>query len=165
MRDNHIYDNNKDNTARPGSVLSFIPKGIGVLYAGVDDSLIEGNLIQDNDFIGVGIADYCAMLSGTDFDCESDPSMTLEYLLDQAAENNTVRGNTFINNGSEPGGPLENPFFFAASDMALLTSFKPFEAEPFPPYHGNCYEDNAYSTFFSIFLGFPGVSPDPPTCE
>jgi len=158
LRDNHIYDNNKDNTARPGSVLSFIPKGIGVLYAGVDDSLIEGNLIQDNDFIGVGIADYCAMLSGTDFDCESDPSMTLEFLLDQAAENNTVRGNTFVNNGSSPGSPPENPFFFAASDTTLLTFPKPFDPPPGEPFHGNCYENNIYSTFFSFF------SPVPPAC-
>jgi parallel beta-helix repeat protein len=166
MRDNVIIDNNKDNSARPGSVLSFIPKGIGILYAGVDDSLIEGNLIQDNDFVGVAIADYCAMLQGTDFDCQSDPNMSLEYLLDQAAENNHVIENTFINNGTAPGSPEENPFYFAASDMALLTFFQPFpNPEPFPPYHGNCYEGNDYTTFFSLFLGAPGVPFAPPTCE
>jgi len=151
MRDNHIYDNNKDNTARPGSVLSFIPKGIGILYTGIDDSLIEGNLVQDNDFVGIAIADYCATLAGTPFDCSLDPSITPEYLADQAAENNTVRGNTLINNGTDAGAG--NPFGFAASDMALLTI-----PPPFPPFHGNCYEGNIFTTFFSFF------SPVPPAC-
>ena len=48
LRDNYIHDNNKPNTARPGSILSFIPPGLGILYLGVDDSLVAGNRVENN---------------------------------------------------------------------------------------------------------------------
>ena len=38
VRNNHIHDNNKPNTAAPGSILSTVPPGIGILHVGVDDS-------------------------------------------------------------------------------------------------------------------------------
>ena len=37
--DNQIIDNNRDNSARPGSILATVPPGTGVLYLGVDESL------------------------------------------------------------------------------------------------------------------------------
>ena len=52
LRDNHIHNNNKPNTARPGSILSFVPSGTGVLYLGVDDSIVANNLIENHDFTG-----------------------------------------------------------------------------------------------------------------
>jgi parallel beta-helix repeat protein len=152
LRDNHIHDNNKPNTARPGSVLSFLPPGIGILYTGVDESLIERNLVENNDFTGIVIADYCATLMGTPFDCSSDPGIPPAFLADQAAENNTVRQNTLINNGTNPGA--NNPFAFAAADLTLLTV-----PPPLPPDHGNCYEDNVFTTFFSIFSLVPPPCP------
>jgi len=184
---NWIYDNNKPNTARPGSILSFIPKGIGVLYLGVDDSVISGNLIEDNEFVGVAITDYCAVVSATPFPCDGedpDPDITLGFLYDQTAKRNRVEENLLFNNGNfdstDPPEPPDPPFVFFAADLSLLTL--PFDlglpSPPFPeqdpddllPYHGNCYEDNQPEdeiTFFSLFEFFT-MQPqpeDPPMCE
>jgi parallel beta-helix repeat protein len=150
MRDNYIHENNKDNTARPGSILSFIPKGIGILYVGVDDSVISGNLVENNEFVGIGIVDYCLPFIGTPFDCTLDPSITPEFIADQAAENNRVVGNLLLNNGTTPppSPPFPPEFPFFAADLTLLVT-----PPPFPPDHGNCYKDNDFTTFFST-LGF-----------
>ena len=136
MRNNWIHDNNKSNTARPGSVLSFVPSGTGVLYLGVDQSTIANNRIENNNFAGVAIADYCITVSGTPFDCSLDPTITPEFVGDQGASGNVVIENTLINNGTDPGG---HPFGFAAADLTLLST---------PP--TNCYADNIFTTAFSI---------------
>ena len=60
MRDNHILNNNKENTARSGSILSTIPSGTGIFYLGEDDSVVANNLIENNNFSGVLLVDYCA---------------------------------------------------------------------------------------------------------
>jgi parallel beta-helix repeat protein len=151
MRDNHIHDNNKPNTARPGSILSFIPPGIGILYLGVDDSLISGNRVTGNDFVGIGVSDYCLPLIGTPFQCPPplgfpglpyDPSISMEFLLDQAASNNRVEGNDMRGNASNPPGP---PFGGFAGDAALLTFSD----------NGNCYEGNLLETYASTLGVLP----------
>ena len=136
LRDNWIHDNNKENSARPGSILSFVPSGTGVLYLGVDESTISGNRIENNNFSGIAIADYCITVSGTPFDCALDPTITLDFLGDQDATGNVVAGNTLINNGTDPGG---HPFGFAAADLTLLSTSLT-----------NCYADNNFATVFSI---------------
>ncbi|WP_437761373.1 right-handed parallel beta-helix repeat-containing protein [Sorangium sp. So ce281] len=152
VRDNDVVDNNRPNTARPGSILAAIPPGIGILYAGVDESEISGNHVVGNKLSGIAIADYCAAASGTpNLDCQTDPSITDPYLLDQDARDNYVAGNLVMGNGLDPGSPDENPFFFAASDLTLLTV---------PDTHDNCFEDNTFGSFFSLI----GLS-TPPGCE
>jgi parallel beta-helix repeat protein len=146
LRDNWIHNNNKANTSRPGSALSFVPPGLGILYQGVDDSLISGNRIEDNHFSGIAIVDYCLTVLGTPQDCSTDPSLTPEFLADQTAENNRVEGNVFINNGTMPE---PHPFDFAAADLTLVT---------LPDDHGNCFERNVFTTFFSF------LSVEPPAC-
>jgi parallel beta-helix repeat protein len=149
---NHFYANNKENTARPGSILSFVPSGTGVLYLGVDESTISGNLIEDNDYAGIAIADYCVVTSLTPFPCGVDPdTQNPLFLADQAAENNTVIGNTVINNGGNPPPPPLGGF---AADLVLLTL-----PPPPPPDHGNCYENNVFDTFISLFTGTPPPCP------
>ena len=144
VRNNWFHDNNKPNTARPGSVLSFIPAGIGVLYIGVDDSLIADNLLENNDFGGIGIVDYCLVVAGTPFDCTLDPDISPEFLADQSATNNVVQSNVLLNNGTNPG---DTPFAFAAADLTLIS------LEP-----SNCYEDNFFTSFYSIL----GLLPECP---
>ncbi|MBT8137970.1 MAG: right-handed parallel beta-helix repeat-containing protein [Gammaproteobacteria bacterium] len=144
LRGNHIHSNNKPNTARPGSILSFVPSGTGVLYLGVDNSTITNNLIENNDFVGVAIADYCLTVTATPFDCFAgmDSSITPEFLADQSATNNMVIDNVVLNNGTnvDPG----NPFGFAAADLSLLS------VDP-----SNCYSGNVFQTAFSILGVLP----------
>jgi len=162
LRDNLVVDNNRENTARPGSALSSLPPGIGIFYQAVDNSLITRNHIEDNDFSGVAIVDYCVSVSDTPNQCCTEPGQencdqnTLKpgFLEDQTAENNRVVANELINNGTEP---VEHPFAFAAADLTLVT---------LPDAHGNCYEDNSSSaTYFSLFDFFAfvfGGGPPPP---
>jgi parallel beta-helix repeat protein len=139
LRNNWIHDNNKENSARPGSILELVPSGTGILYLGVDQSTIANNVVENNGFTGIAIADYCLTVSNTPFDCftGSDPTITPEFIADQSASENAVLNNTLINNGNDvdPG----NPFGFAAADLTLLST------EP-----SNCYAGNSFLTAFSI---------------
>ncbi len=146
MKNNWIHDNNKPNTARPGSILASVPSGTGILHVGVDDSEISGNLIEGHNFLGVGLVDYCAVVFGTDFSCDLDPTVTVEFIGDSIAQGNRVVGNTVIDNATNPDP--SDPFAFAASDMGLLSLGL-----------GNCFADNIFGTFYSAF-----GPPVPPEC-
>jgi len=165
---NWFHDNNRPNGARPGSVLSFIPKGQGILYVGADDGKISGNLVENNDFVGIAVVDYCLPFDGTPFACSLDPTVTLEFLLDQTAEDNRVADNVLVNNGTNPDPG--NPFPDFAAELTLLTLPASFVGLPGDdrPYHGNCYENNQPEDawFFSLFDATIGVQPPwtPPPC-
>jgi parallel beta-helix repeat protein len=149
VRNNQVLDNNKPNTARPGSILATVPPGTGILYLGVDQSEVSGNVVKGNKFTGIALADYCLTVDGPPFACDLDPTVTLPFILDQAATQNRVTGNVATGNGYDPGA--DNPFGFAASDLTLLT---------FPDAHDNCFADNDYDTFFSVIgLGNPPGCP------
>ncbi len=170
---NWIHDNNTPNGARPGSILGFFPPGIGILFASADDSVISGNLVERNDFIGIAIADYCGALAQTPFACPTDPSSEFPagFLEDQAAVNNQVLGNVLVANATDPDPDPEkpNPFAFAAADLSLLTLptfIIGLPGDP-TPYHGNCYENNQPedASFFSLFEFATGQpQPPPPPC-
>jgi len=146
IRDNYIHDNNKPNTAREGAILSTVPPGTGILHVGGDDSLVTGNLVENNDFIGIAVADYCAVVQGGPFDCSVDPDVTPGFVAASEATNNRVVDNLLRNNGQN-ADPAE-PFAFAASDLALLTAGD----------HGNCFAGNVFATSFSLI----GVLPSCP---
>jgi parallel beta-helix repeat protein len=171
VRNNWIHDNNEPNNARPGSILSFIPPGIGVLYLGVDDSVISNNVIERNNYVGVAIADYCVVVQPTPFGCGIDPdTLTPGFLEDQTAKNNRVENNVLIGNAGGPFPPP--PFGLFAADLSLITLPAPavLPSPPFPPFdfppedidpvHNNCYAGNGPGdpSFFSF------VTPTPPPC-
>jgi len=143
IRNNHIHDNNKANTASPGAILSTVPPGNGILHIGVDDSVIRNNVIENNDFIGVGVLDYCLATTGGPFDCSVDPEVTPGFVADNEATNNRIVENLLANNGTNPDPT--SPFVFAASDLGLLTTDD----------HGNCYAGNVFATFFSTLGVLP----------
>jgi len=134
IQGNWLVGNNKPNTARPGSVLSFVPPGIGILHLGVDDSEISDNWIADNGFSGIVVADYCATVAGTPFDCALDSTVSPEFLADQSATNNRVVDNVVLDNGKDP--LPGHPFAPFAADLILLTLGD----------WGNCYAGNVPET-------------------
>jgi parallel beta-helix repeat protein len=142
LRSNWIHDNNKPNTAAPGSILAEVPSGTGVLYLGVDDSLIARNRIENNDFAGIGIADYCLVVFGTPFACTTDPTVTPEFFEDHTASNNTVLDNILVNNGTNPP---PGQFADFAADIGLVTLGD----------HGNCFLRNIFDTFTSVIEVLP----------
>ncbi|MCC6849102.1 MAG: right-handed parallel beta-helix repeat-containing protein [Deltaproteobacteria bacterium] len=132
FKSNRIVNNNKPNTAPPGSMPAALPPGVGVLVLGVDGVTIEKNEITGNDFVGVVALDWCIAVDGTAFDCVTNPP-----LIQSAPDNNLVRKNKLGSNGASPPGGI---FDLLAGDLAL-TAF------PFPPYapiggHNNCFTDN-----------------------
>jgi parallel beta-helix repeat protein len=143
IRDNHIHDNNKPNTAEPDAILSIVPPGTGILHVGVDDSTISGNLVEDNDFIGLAVVDYCLVVQGGPFDCSTDPTVAPEFVVLSEAANNRIDDNVLHGNGTH--ADPASPFSFAASDLGLLTAGD----------HDNCYAGNVYDTFFSLIGVLP----------
>jgi parallel beta-helix repeat protein len=143
IRDNHVHDNNKPNTAREGAILSTVPPGTGILHVGVDDSSIAGNLVENNDFVGIAVADYCAVVQGGPFDCGVDPDVTPGFVAKSEATGNRIADNILRSNGTKVDPT--NPFAFAASDLALLTVGD----------HGNCYAGNKFATAFSLIGALP----------
>jgi parallel beta-helix repeat protein len=139
IRDNHVHDNNRQNTAEPDAILSTVPPGVGILHIGVDDSTISGNRVENNQFLGIAVADYCLVAQGP-FACGEDPDTTAEFIALNGAVDNVVKGNVVRNNGTVP---TDTPFDFARSDLGLLTDGD----------HGNCFQGNAYGTAFSL-IGF-----------
>jgi len=143
IRDNDIRDNNKPNTASEGSILATVPPGIGILHLGADDSVISGNVVEGNDFVGIAVVDYCLAVLGSPFDCSADPEVTPGFLADSEATNNRVVDNVARGNGTNVDP--SNPFGFASSDLGLLTLGD----------HGNCYAGNVFDTFFSLLGVLP----------
>ena len=109
-------------------------------YNGIYAWNVRNVTIENNEFSGIAIADYCLTVFETDFDCDLDPTVTPEYREDETALYNTVAGNVLIGNGTNPDP--DSPFAPLAADLifAGLSS------------GGNCFEDNTFSTFFS-FIG------------
>jgi parallel beta-helix repeat protein len=143
IRDNYVHDNNKPNTAREGAILSTVPAGTGILVIGVDDSLVQGNLVENHDFVGVAVGDYCALVSGGPFDCGVDPTVTPGYVALSEASSDRIADNVVRGNGTRPDST--SPFAFAASDLALLTAGD----------HGTCYVGNDFATAFSLIGVLP----------
>ena len=151
LQNNWLHDNNKPNTARPGSILSFIPSGMGILYVGVDESEASANLVENNDFAGIAVVDYCLPFLGTPFSCSDDPTVSPEFILDQTAENNRIVDNDLVNNGNN--ADPESDFARYAGDLVLLTGDD----------HDNCFSNNDYTTSFSTLGELPPCPEEPGT--
>ncbi len=110
---NDIYNNNAVNTAPEGSIVAELPPGIGILLIGVDNVDIENNRVENNDFLGIALVDYCLVVDGGPADCVDNPPQ----VTDVAPEHNRVVNNTLINNH---GNPPPGPFQGFASDFGEL---------------------------------------------
>jgi parallel beta-helix repeat protein len=88
IRNNYIYDNNTTNFGAPGSIVSHIPKGTGMLIMAADDVTIENNIIMGNDNAGITITDYAYAGIELSTDPESEPNSDRITLLDNFMSNN-----------------------------------------------------------------------------
>jgi parallel beta-helix repeat protein len=131
---NHVHDNNKPNTAPPGSMSAQLPPGGGILVLGADRVHVTANQVDNNDFFGVAVVDWCVAVSGSDFDCTLRPPA-----VEPAPDDDTFVSNTLATNATNPipFGGLE---FFAADFTYLAV----------PPSHGNCFAKNDYTTFKGV---------------
>lgn len=146
IANNRIYNNNFPNPAPPGTMSAALPPGGGVLILGVNNVEIENNVIENNDFFGIAIVDYCVAVAGTEFDCQVNPP----EITDTSPDDIRVVGNTLKNNH---GNPTPGPFAALAADILQ-----------FPPGIGltNCFSDNVILNDPPLK---PKTTPDPlPPC-
>ena len=75
IRNNFVVDNNHENFAIPGSLVSNIPPGTGMLIMACDDVVVEGNIVTGNDSVGILFTDFSlATNAATDPDSEPNPN-------------------------------------------------------------------------------------------
>jgi hypothetical protein len=125
---NYVHDNNAPNTAPPSSQSGALPPGGGILVLGTDDATITKNTVENNEFYGIAMVDYCLAVSGSPFNCDDRPPITNEY-----PEFNIVQDNAFINNGTNP---VDHPLAPYAADITYIA----FDG------YGNCFARNDYTT-------------------
>jgi parallel beta-helix repeat protein len=87
IRRNFIVDNNTANFGAPGSTVSGIPAGTGVLIMAADEVVIENNIITGNKTAGILVVDH-QNASNVTIDPESDPTPDKVAILDNFMLNN-----------------------------------------------------------------------------
>jgi parallel beta-helix repeat protein len=101
VENNIITDNNRKNFGEPGTTVSFVPQGLGLLLLANDGTEVRSNTIEDNGSTGVlavsfstyefmcraGGGDNCGASDG-----DTDPDASKTYIHD----------NTFARNGTAP---------------------------------------------------------------
>ena len=81
FRHNFVVGNNHVNFGAPGSTVSGIPVGTGILLMAADDVVVEGNLVSDHRTAGLIITDH-AHAKNITVDPESDPNSDRVRVLD-----------------------------------------------------------------------------------
>ena len=97
IRNNFISKNNHENFGAPGSIVSGIPPGTGILVMAADDVIIENNIISDNNNAGIIITDFANGGAEASNDPDSDPNPDRVVILD----------NLMVDNGNNPVGELK----------------------------------------------------------
>jgi parallel beta-helix repeat protein len=98
IRNNFVVNNNHENFAIPGSLVSNIPAGTGMLIMACDDVVVENNIVTGNDSVGILFTDF-SLATNAAMDPDSDPYPNRPKILD----------NMMFNNGNNPE-PLVRAF-------------------------------------------------------
>jgi hypothetical protein len=132
---NYVHDNNAPNTATGGEV-ALLPPGLGILILGVDRVDVQQNRIEKNDFVGVGMIDWCVALG--DPGCQA--SEIPPGFGDTAVDYTEVVGNKFARNHTGTPPPELPPLFAALASDILYVGADLFG--PIPAGTNNCLSDN-----------------------
>ncbi|MCR9064051.1 MAG: right-handed parallel beta-helix repeat-containing protein [Cytophagales bacterium] len=96
LRNNFVVNNNHENFGAPGSTVSGIPKGTGILIMAADDAIIENNIITGNNNTGITIVDLAnGDPKANDPNSEGNPDRVV--ILD----------NIMYDNGNDPIGEIK----------------------------------------------------------
>jgi parallel beta-helix repeat protein len=87
IRNNFVVNNNHENFAIPGSLVSNIPQGTGMLIMACDDVVVEGNIVTGNESAGLVFTDF-SLASNTAKDPDSDPYPNRPKILNNIMQNN-----------------------------------------------------------------------------
>ncbi|MCK0147081.1 right-handed parallel beta-helix repeat-containing protein [Arenibacter sp. F26102] len=96
LRNNFVVNNNHENFGAPGSTVSGIPAGTGILIMAADDVVVENNIITGNNNTGITIVDLATGApKANDPNSEGNPDRVV--ILD----------NIMFNNGNAPTGEIK----------------------------------------------------------
>lgn len=130
IRNNFVYRNNHENFGAPGSIVSYLPPGTGIIVMAADDVIIENNIIYGNDNVGIAIVDH-KFLANIAVDPESEPNPDRIVILD----------NFMFDNGN-------NPVKDVKAAMATQLSSKGPDILAYGGGTGSCIRDiGRYRTF------------------
>src|SRR5262249_5399486 len=124
--------NNTPNFGLPGSTVSLVPTGTGLLIISNDDGQFHHNIVEDNDSFGITLIDQegvNALVGGTP--PPFDPTSP-----EQKAERNKIHDNLVSGNGTAPASPVGGDIL-----MAIVENDLP---------HGNCISGNSTAPSFVI---------------
>jgi len=93
--DNDVFENNTENFATPGSAVSGVPKGSGILINSNDKVEIFNNRIRDNDTANIVISSY--------FSANYAGQRDLAEEFDPYPEDIFIYGNALSGGGTAPG--------------------------------------------------------------
>ena len=96
LRNNFVVNNNHENFGAPGSTVSGIPSGTGILIMAADDVIVENNILTGNNNTGITIV---ALATGAPK--ANDP--TSEGNPDRVV----ILDNIMFNNGNDPTGEIK----------------------------------------------------------
>ncbi len=126
VRHNRIIGNNHENFGKPGSTVSRVPPGVGMVLLGPDHTEITGNEIRDNRSAALALVSLRIFFGDrNDFDVGTEP------------EGNRIYGNTLSHNAYDPH-PAAKEFGFPAADIiwdgsGADNTFDQPDATTFPP--------------------------------
>lgn len=131
VSNNHVYNNNHENFAEPGGGFeSFVPTGCGILVVGTDNTVVENNTVQKNDFLGIAVVSTTVLGALGGIPPEAFAS------IEPNPDGTKVRDNVVNTNGT-----IQPPLPFPASDLLWDGSGA-----------NNCWSSNNYKTSFPASL-------------
>jgi parallel beta-helix repeat protein len=157
--DNDIDNNNVPNFGEPGTVVSMVPPGIGVLLLAADRNEVADNRITNNDSVGIVVLLYSDMLFPPPDDAD----------FDIYAEGNFVHDNVFEGNGQNPADLI-----LLVTENAMPTPDIMFDGCSDPDKDNadgsltNCLAGAGDATFMAVNLcgqGMLETEPTSYTCE
>jgi parallel beta-helix repeat protein len=128
---NIVSNNNHVNFSEPGGFEYFVPTGVGIFILGTDNTIVNDNVISDNNFVGIANVSVLVLAALANL----PPSAFGD--IEPNPDNNKIVGNKLIHNGtSAPAG-----FPLPAVDLLWDGSG-----------NNNCWRKNIYSTSYPVSL-------------
>ena len=91
IRNNFITNNNHVNFGAPGSMVSGVPSGTGIVIMAADEVTMENNIISGNKNAAIAITDH-----------DSFPNITRDPETDPKSDKIAILNNVMYNNGTDP---------------------------------------------------------------
>src|SRR5262249_3651262 len=91
---NRTWENNHENFAKPGTTVSFLPQGLGILLMAADHTEVTQNQIFGNDSQGIQMISYLTF--------QAAPKKKMKLDIEPNPDNNLIHDNLYRDNGRHP---------------------------------------------------------------